>query len=428
MKTRTTPLWLAVGLAAVMAVLPLAACSSGPKKAETGKGPLKVGMMTPSTGVAAEKGAPGGRGILDAVKYINDELGGVDGHPLQVVWRDSAYDMSKVVNIVKEYKDSGCLMFTTHSSTEMAAAQEIANRDGFPGMATYVSPVNYRPPQHIYAPLPDYGDGWIAFAEYYMKNIWKGSGKPKMALHLLANPTGRGAKDGATAKAAELGIEIVAMEEHKATTVSEIESLTRVKAKKADVLFIASTPAPTAIIIKNAKELGLWPGITIGVGHAALTSALVDLAGKDVVEGVYGDYPMVTWDDNVPGVAKAKEYAEKYNPKDYETRNVDYISTWTSTLVVREILLLALKDVGYDVLAKGGPDAWKAVEEKGIKKLNGSKIDGLIPAGVSYVAGDNRLSRSFKIFKISNGKITALTNWAEAPLVKYETFDWFNKK
>jgi branched-chain amino acid transport system substrate-binding protein len=386
-------------------------------------------MMTPSTGPAAEKGAAGERGIKDAVKYINSELNGIDGHPLELVWRDSAYDMSKVVNLVKEFKDSGCLLFTTHSSTEMAAAQEIANRDGFPGMATYVSPVNYRPPQHIYAPLPDYGDGWIAFAEYYIKNIWKGTGKPKMALHLLANPTGKGAKDGAMAKAEELGFELVGFEEHKTTTVSEIESLTRIKSKNPDVLFIASTPAPTAVIIKNARELGLYPGITIGVGHAGLTSALVELGGKDNVEGIYGDYPMVTWDDTtVPGIIKAKEYAQKYNAADYQNKNVDYLSTWTTTLVIREILLKALKEVGYDTLAKGGPDAWKAVEEKGIKKLTKNTIEGLIPAGISYVAGDNRLSRSFKIFQIQSGDIKSITPWKEAPLVKYEQYSWFTTK
>jgi branched-chain amino acid transport system substrate-binding protein len=426
MKTRIISICFAIALLAGIA-LPVAGCG-GPQQAETGKGSLKVGMMTPSTGPAAEKGAAGGAGILDAAKYINEELGGVDGHPLEVVWRDSAYDMSKVITIVKEYKDMGCLLFTTHSSAEMAAAQEIANRDGFPGMATYVSPVNYRPPQHIYAPLPDYADGWIAFAEYYLKNIWKGAGKPKMALHLLANPTGRGAKDGVMAKAEALGIEIITPEEHKTTTISEIESLTRIKAQNPDVLFIASTPAPTAVIIKNAKELGMWPGITIGVGHAGLTSELVTLGGADLVEGVYGDYPMVTWDDDVLGIEKAKEYAQKYNAKYYDTKNVDYLSTWTSTLIVRDILLKALKEVGYEVLSKGDAAAWKAVEEQGIQKLSGTTINGLIPSGISYIAGDNRLSRSFKIFKITNGEIKAITGWQEAPLVKYEEYDWFAKK
>ena len=51
----------------------------------------------------------------------------------------------------------------TASSAMMAVAMEIANRAEFPGMATYTSPVLYRPPQHIYGQMPDYGDDWGAF-------------------------------------------------------------------------------------------------------------------------------------------------------------------------------------------------------------------------------------------------------------------------
>ena len=113
-----------------------------------------------------------------------------------------------------------------------------------------------------------------------MKNIWKGTGKPKMALMLLNNPTGAGAKNAAKAMADTLGIEIVDTEEHAATTISEMEALTRIKALNPDVIYISSTPEPAAVIIKNAKDLGMFPGVTIGVCHAGMTKALVDLAGR----------------------------------------------------------------------------------------------------------------------------------------------------
>ena len=78
------------------------------------------------------------------------------------------------------------------------------------------------------------------------------------------------------------------------------------------MIFIASTPKPTSVILKNAKDLGLLnPNITIGLGHAALAKSLVDLAGADVTEGVYGTYPTVTWDSNAPGIAKAKDTPRK---------------------------------------------------------------------------------------------------------------------
>lgn len=385
---------------------------------------LKVGMITPSTGPAAEKGAPAGHAIQDAALYINTELKGVSGYELKVLWYDSAYDSNKTLNIVKSLMDEGALMFTTQSSAEMTYSMAAANRAEFPGMAVYTAPNLYRPPAHIYGQMPDYGDDWTAFANYYMKSMWKGSGKPKMALLMLANSTGYGARDAAKAMGDKLGIEIVAQEEHAATTTSEIESLTRVQAKNPDVVFISSTPAPTAVIMKNAKALGIFPKIPFAVAHASFTKALIDIAGADTVEGLYGVYPTVTWDDNAPGVLKAKQYAEKNNPKD--VGNLDYVSLWSTTLVVAEILKNAVKNAGYDVLAKGNVDSWRAVETQGIQKLNNYSPDG-IHGPVTYTPGDNRLDKFIKLYQIKSGKITAIGDWIEAPVIKYEDFPWWGK-
>jgi len=419
---RQKRLWLTAAfivLAVLLAAVPVLSSCAAPEEKT-----IKIGMTTPSTGKAAEKGAPMGHANLDAIEYINEELGGINGHKIEVIWLDNAYDASKVVTNVKRFMDEGCVLFTTASSAMMSAAMEIANRAGFPGIASFTSPILYRPPQHIYGQMPDYGDDALAFATYYMQNIWKGPGKPKFALHLLNNPTGYGARDAFKAKADELGIEIISVDEHKADTTSEMDSLTRIKAAKPDVLYISSTPAPTATIIKNAVELGLYPGITIGLGHAAITRALIDIAGADIVEGVYGVFPTVNWGDDVPGMAKMTEYVRKNHPDD--EGNMDYITSWAQSLIVAEILRLAVENAGYEVLAKGGPEAWKAVEEQGIKKLKNFDVGGL-HGPVSYTPGDNRLSKSVRVFQIQSGQIVPVSDWIEAPLVKYEEYDWFGK-
>ena len=427
MKNKKLVIMVIICLALIVAVLPLSS-ACGPK-AQPGK-VLKVGIITPTTGAAAEKGAPMGDANLDAIEYINTELGGVDGYKIEAVWRDSNYDAAKVATIVKNFMDEGCLLFTTSSSKEMQAAMEIANRAEFPGLVCFNAPSLHRPPQHVYGQTPDYGDDWSAFATYYLKNIWKGSGKPKMALLLLNNPTGYGARDAARAAADRLGVEILwdgqvgKAFEHAATTQSETEALTRIKAMNPDVLYISSTPAPTAIIIKNAYELGMYPKITIGCGHASFTKKLVDIAGADITEGVYGVFPTANWGDKVSGMAKVMEYAEKLHPKD--VGNLDYVTAWAQSLVVAEILKNAIKNAGYDVLAKGNVDSWRAVETKGIQKLNGYDVGGL-QGPVTYNKGDNRLSKSLRIFQVKKGVITPITDWIEAPLVEYEKFDWFGK-
>ncbi|HEY90873.1 MAG TPA: ABC transporter substrate-binding protein, partial [Dehalococcoidia bacterium] len=272
----------------ILAASLLGACTSTESETDTTatevpevKEPLKIGMSTPSTGVAAEKGAPMGHANLDCIKYVNEELGGVNGHEIDVLWLDNGYDASKSVTIIKRYVEEDCLLFTTSSSGQMTAMMGIANENELAGFAAFSSPNLTQPPQHIYGQTPDYGDDWAAFAKYYMDNIWEGTGKPKMALHLLNNSTGAGARMAAEAKAADIGIELRTgwIFEHTATTTSEIASLTTLLSEEIDVLYISSTPAPTSIVIKNAVELGMYPGITIGCGHAGFTKALVDLAG-----------------------------------------------------------------------------------------------------------------------------------------------------
>ncbi|MBA7712756.1 hypothetical protein ES703_121745 [subsurface metagenome] len=421
MNNKRLVIAIIICLALMVTTLPiLSACGEPDTEGKT----LKIGITTPTTGPAAEKGAPMGHGNLDCIKYINEELGGVNGYQVDVVWLDNGYDATKVVTIVEKFMDEGCLLYSTSSSAMMSASMEIANRAGFPGIAAFSSPILYRPPQHIYGQMPDYGDDFLVFAEYYMDNIWKGTGKPKMAMHLLNNTTGYGARDAATAFAEELGIEIIATEEHSKTTTSEMESLTRVKALNPDVLYISSTPAPTALIVKNAYELGMFPGITIGSGHAGFTKALIDIAGADITEGVYGVFPTVNWGDDVDGMAKMTEYVEKYHPND--AGNMDYITTWAQSLIMVEILRVALDNAGYDALAAGDADSWKALEEQGIQKLKDYDVDGL-HGPVSYSEDDNRLSKSVRVFQVQDGEIVPLTDWIDAPVVRYEDFEWFGK-
>jgi branched-chain amino acid transport system substrate-binding protein len=388
----------------------------------TGK-TLKVGIMTPTTGIASEKGAPMRDANMDCIQYINEVLGGVNGYLIEAINLDSQYKADQAVTNINQFMDEGCLLFTTSSSTEMGYVQEIANRAGFPGLVCFSSPSNYHPPEHIYGQTPDYGDDWVAFVNYYMENIWQGTGKPKMALMLLNNPTGAGAKNAALAMADTLGIEIIATEEHAATTISEIEALTRIRELNPDVIYISSTPKPASVIIDNAKELGMYPGVTIGVCHAAMVKTLIDLGGADVVEGVYGAFPTVMWGEDVPGMAKLMEYVQNLHPNDDE--NLDYIAAWAQSLVIAEILRKTLDAVGYDVLANGDAAAWAAIEEYGFQGLDGYDVGGLQGAVKYNGAGDNRLTKYNRIYRVVDGVIGDPSDWIESPLIRYEDYEWY---
>ncbi len=384
---------------------------------------IKVGFIMPLTGPAAEKGQPIGQGELDAIKYINDELGGVNGIKIDAEYLDSKYDSAQATTNAKKFMADGCAFFTAVSSKEAVASQKVSNDNGFPCLVVFSSPALTHPPAHMYAQLPDYGDDWAAFTKYYLQNIWKGPGKPKMALAILNNPTGYGVRDAARAAAADLGVDIVATEEHTATTMSETDALTRIQTKNPDVLFISSTPAPTSVILKNAYELKMIPGITIGCAHASFTKALVDLAGPTVSEGVFGVFPTVNWGDNVPGMAKMTEYAKARHPE--FIGNGDYITGWASSLINAEIIRQTLKTTDLKVLTGGNAAAWTAAENQGFLQVKSYDVEGLQgPVDFSNPL-DKRGSKSVKLFQVQKGQIISLTGWIDAPLIQYEKYDWF---
>ena len=113
---------------------------------------------------------------------------------------------------------------------------------------------------------------------------------------------------------------------------------------------------------------------------------------------------------------------EKEHPKD--AGNMDYITTWAQSMIMAEILRVALDNVGYDALAKGDAEAWALIEKEGIQKLMNYQVGGL-HGPVSYVPGDNRLSKSVRVFQVQGGEIKPLTDWIDAPVVEYEKFEWF---
>ncbi|MGI2335516.1 MAG: ABC transporter substrate-binding protein [Dehalogenimonas sp.] len=419
--------WLAklsvITLTLILVGLPVlaAGCGNGnddPDPTETVKQPLKVGIMYPQTGVAASKGQPMAAGVLDAIKYVNEELDGVMGHQIQVVGRDNGYEAARATTIINEFISQNVLMFTTQASAMMTPVMGIANEAGLPGFTVFSAPNITQPAQHIYAQMPDYGDGWAIFAKYYMDNVWQGTGKPKMALMLLNNPTGSGAKDAADKLADSLGIEIVDISTHTGTTSDETTALTTIAAKNPDVIFISSTPAPTSVIIKNIRTLQTnqanprLTGITIGCGHASYTSDMVALAGASNANGVMGVFPTVGWGDDVVGMAKMTEYVNQYHPAFKD--NMDYITAWAEGLLIAKILETAIQNT------PGGADNLtpENVEKYGIQMLSNYDVSGL-HGPVSYTPGDNRLSKAMRVFEVVGGIITPKTDWINALYIDY---------
>ena len=72
-----------------------------------------------------------------------------------------------------------------------------------------------------------------------------------------------------------------------------MESLTRVKGENPDLIFISSTPAPSAVIMKNLHDLDMYPkdGVTVAMAHASFTEQVISLAGAECSRGRIWCFP-----------------------------------------------------------------------------------------------------------------------------------------
>ena len=82
-------------------------------------------------------------GIVDYYRYVNEELGGVNGHPVELVWGETGNIMSRAWSHYKRFKDAGAQLLIIASSPEGEAFK--APRNGrrkrltggrFPGRPT----------------------------------------------------------------------------------------------------------------------------------------------------------------------------------------------------------------------------------------------------------------------------------------------------
>jgi len=92
-----------------------------------GKEPIKIGYVNPSTGVFATIGKAGSEGVNLAVKKIN-EAGGVNGHQLLVIERDSAANPAQALRMSREliFQEEVDVLIGGLSSSECLAISPFA--------------------------------------------------------------------------------------------------------------------------------------------------------------------------------------------------------------------------------------------------------------------------------------------------------------
>ncbi|RMG61363.1 MAG: ABC transporter substrate-binding protein [Deltaproteobacteria bacterium] len=351
---------------------------------------ILIGHLADLTGPTSAVGKPYAEGVKDAAKYINDH-GGINGKKIELLTVDYAYDKNKAITQYKKFVQQGVIAIQGWGTGDTEALTKFVAKDKIPYMSASYS-------AHLTDPKKSPYNFFIA-ADYttqlraglkFLKDNWKESRPPKIAFIYPNHPYGLAPIKGGKEYAKELGFEIVGDEIVDLRAIEATSQLLSIKEKGADFAWIGGTTPSTAVILKDARKLGLK------------TKFLINIWGNDenllkLAEGAqngraYGLQAAAVYGDDVPGM---KPILEVTGGKHKMTH---YIRGWVSMMVMAEALKRADKAGELN-----GPGIKKALES-----LRDFDTGGLT-APITYTPNDHRPNMSAKIYKYENDKMIYVT-------------------
>lgn len=369
------------------------------------------------TGALASAAEPLSVGVLDYLKYVNDELGGVeyrdpqtgkaDRVRLDLMWEDSGYNAARALSIYKRQAAAGAIMMHLTAGSMVEATLASINSDYMPVVyAVPASPLAIgSKPIYTLAEESNYADLDGAFLDWVKAN-WTQSRPPKVALFHVESPMARGiiTRPDLAQYAAKIGVDLLPVEWLPyALTDTSIE-LNRVIKGGADFLYINHVPGAVSVIVKDWLRLGLKDKLKLVVVTYAFDESLSKLAPMD---GVYGQQSTVLGSDTGPGVTLAKQINSRYNPG--RPTGILYIKGIRLGMVMVQGLKDALDKVGYDRLTR---DAI-ATALINMKDFDSGGIGPKATIDPSYPI----YAPFLRFYQFQGSDIKMVQDWAPAPAV-----------
>ncbi len=332
----------------------------------------KIGVMLPLTGDMAQLGQPSSNAIKMAVDDAN-EKGGIKGHQIELVVEDTKCNpkeastaatklisIDKVIAILGEFCSSATL-----------AAVPIAENAKIPMISPASS--NYK--------ISDAGD--YIFRTFPSDALQGKEGARivtnmqyrKIALFYINNDYGIGLKDVFVNKLKDLDAEAIVVEQHNQGDTDFKTQLSKIKAAKPQAIYLVTHPAEGALILKQAKELGIKLPI---IGTETLKDESFVKLASDSAEGIMMTFSRI--DKTSDSYKKFEEEYKKYyneEPSAYSPEAYDAVNSLVKAIEISDGSSKGIKNALYTIQNYQGASGTISFDENGDveKKYNLFKVE-----------------------------------------------------
>lgn len=347
---------------------------------------LVIGNLADITGGTADVGKPYAEGVKAYADYINTK-GGINGKKIKLLQFDYAYKIPEALNLYKKFKDQDkVIAIQGWGSGDTEALKEQVAKDQMPyWSASYSAHLTdpTKAPYNFFC-APDYSTAARAGLKY-LKDGWKEKRKPKVAFIYPDNGYGKAPIAGAKKYAEELGFEIVGEENVALNAIEATTQLLNLKKAEPDFAWVGGTKVSTAVILKDAKKLGLKTKFFGNIWSA--DEGTPKLAGG-AEEGYLIMLGSDVYGEPGPGMDIIKKVTNNQPVPSH------WIRGWISMMTMAEVLKIADKNKDLS-----GPGIKKAAES-----LKNFDPMGLA-APITYTATDHRPNMSVIIAEFKGGKM-----------------------
>ena len=282
---------------------------------------IKIGAILGVTGPAANLGGPEARTLEMLVQEINKK-GGIKGNPVELIVKDSSASPEKAISFAKQLIDEDKVFAIIGPSTsgETMKIKTLAE-DGKTILLSCAAA------EAIVKPVGKYVFKTPQNDSHAVRKIYeqmKKAGISKIGVVSSNTGFGKAGKEQLEKLAPEYGIAIVANEVYDKEATDLTAVVTKLKAAGVQAFVNWSIEPAQAIVIKNARQIGLE--IPIFQSHGFGNIQYVKAAGP-AAEGVIFPAGRLLVADSLPAANKQKAVLTKYK-KDYESRYHEDASTF----------------------------------------------------------------------------------------------------
>jgi branched-chain amino acid transport system substrate-binding protein len=274
--------------------------------------PIKIGASISLTTDFALGGLQQKGGIELAVEEAN-AAGGVPGkggnRKVEVVYGDNAMSPTTAINALNRVlSDNPVAVLLSIRGTHVLPQLPLLLKAKVPGLTlTGVMKVTKQNNPYIFRFFPHDGMNKPPLIKYIVEK----AGKKRIGVFFSAEDYGTSGRDETIATLKSLGLDPVAVESHQPTDKDFSAQLDKFRDAKADIIFLQTFQAPSALILKQARQLGL--NIPFALSSQSVAGSALKLVEAADIEGAYAETPVL--DPIFSKSADVQRWAQKFEKR-----------------------------------------------------------------------------------------------------------------